>query len=103
MPCYTINMTTVELTAARVDLFKSALSAAGWTVHRETESSIEASRGYASLRWTRGGKVQLTSDSAEADTAELKRQYSRAAVYKQAKRYGWRVQEKGNKFTVQRR
>ena len=104
MPCYTVQLNTVKLTAADPDLLKAAVLDLGHPFTR-TGAKIRLSTPSGQVT-IEGGVLKSSSLSVEALEAlrnDIQQAYSRQAVYLAARTQGWKVKQVGaNQYEVQR-
>ena len=96
MPCYQVNLISVEFKAKHVNLLEAAARELGWAYS-------------AAGRYVVGGMVkvdleQQTATTANVDAANrLKVEYSRQAVLTMAKKKKWFVKQQSNQKMELRR
>ena len=103
MPCWEVNVYTLEFKAENIDLLKEALESLGYNyeiyeLRGETYCSI---RGGIELNLTRGQAT--VSDYNRDRLNRVKQEYSWKAVEKVAKKKKWFLKKKAEKKAILRR
>jgi len=99
MPCYTINITSVELSMRNKNLLLETLGALGFRV-LENDYIIKASmRGQSISMNLETGQAELPQ-SAQGLFNQIKRTYAGKAIQQVAKKRRWILKQHGNKLTA---
>ena len=88
MPCYEVNLISVEFKAANEDLLKKAAESLGYTFEKMLRSGTIILHGYRSIEAITIANGQAIGQSQDAINA-LKRAYSLETIKQAAKVKGW--------------
>lgn len=103
MPCWTVVTVTMELKNADLTILKKALENLGFQTVTQKGDMLYWDYNRASYD-RRTGQITMNDRSMTSQVAsKIKMEYSKENVRQQAKKFGWQVQEKGNKFTYTKR
>lgn len=101
MPCDQIVRMQVEWEARDPAMVEAAFRRAGLSAVQRAGSNVSGYFRGTVVRWN-GSRVSVDQSATEV-VDELKRAYSREALGKAAKRYGWNIEERGGKLALKRR
>ena len=105
MPCYERRFTTVDLAASNLNLLGAAFQELGYSIRPEA-NSIRAYKGSVTITFIRGEKMNIIA-GRYADTIQMTKDikvaYATESVKYASKRFGWKLQQKGNKFLATRK
>jgi len=99
MPCDTISVVTVELGKLNRDTLRRALAALGAEYIQESNGAWAWYRNGRPESLTAAGQLTCRDNAA---AVEIRRGYAAQLVRDQAKRAGWKVQERGGKILLQK-
>lgn len=92
MPCYTVNLVSVQFQVKHLDLLKQAATKLGLSVYERGTTIVLGTMEYnTTTEQIRGRQEQINL---------LKREYSETAVKAAAKKHGWSLQQKTEKKWV---
>lgn len=96
MPCYQVNLMSVEFLAENLDLLEKAVRAEGGTFQRYGDS-VEIRLHGRSLTYDIKGQKMITEQygNVSSEINALKRAYSREVVQKAAKKNHWSLRSNG--------
>lgn len=99
MPCYQVNLMSVEIAASDRDLLKRALKKLGFS-YTETKKTIRVQAGYQTIT-IEEDRATLPA-SLQGELNRIKKAYSEEVVEEAAQLYGWTVSEE-DEYVVLRR
>lgn len=96
MPCYTVNLVSVEFQAKHIDLLESAAKSLGWSYQ---VYGNQVNIGTVQIDLKRG----IATSYSQSSINKLKQEYSMQAVQLAAKKQKWFIKKKTeNKVELRR-
>ncbi len=102
MPCYEVRRIAVALAIADLDLLAEAFRSIGMTHVERYGERVQGNSDYGAVEFYRGNLIMPRGMIQANFTNTVKRAYSQATIKKAAKRFGWKVKQRGSKMKVSR-
>lgn len=101
MPCYQVQVASVNLNKADHELLAKALEKLGYTVSRQGKTLIFSKGNVSGTYKNDKLEVQARGGAKLPDTDEIKRAYSEKVIQRMADKYaeeGWEVSQDGEEY-----
>jgi|WetSurMetagenome_2_1015567.scaffolds.fasta_scaffold831374_2 hypothetical protein len=96
MPCYQVNLMSVEFKAENIGLLELAVKALGWTFNNDTaynSSIVQVFDGRSWMKLRIDGRESIVEKSKLPLVNKLKRKYSELAIMEAAKLKRWSIRK----------
>lgn len=105
MPCYQRRFTQVNLDVSNLVLLSTAMESLGFTI-RGVDNGFHAYKNSTTISFRKGERMSMVADRY-VDTVQLtkdiKKAYSVENIKYASKRFGWKLQKTGDKYTAVRK